>query len=180
MKLKALVLATSISLIGVASSSVTLQFSDAGYFGAGGESGVTWGVVVDTANDGFLGTYEAGWALTDGAILTGSGDDTFYLGGVTLAAPSIITNLLDKPDGIAAVPFALMWFDAGIAGGATTSGGDKYAMHTQGDFDWPNPGATQPYTVVGGGGNADTALVPEPSAAALGLLGVLGLLRRRR
>lgn len=104
-----------------------------------------------------------------------------------------ITNLsgisYTKPGVASGDEFRVIWFDITALGGASADG-TKYGM-----FDMPSLDTLQndpgSYPVAAAFAGADTAKsmgftlggalpVPEPSAALLGALGALGLLRRRR
>lgn len=88
--------------------------------------------------------------------------------------------------------FAIIWFDRGIALGSTSTNGQKFGLATAGTnaaplFTTPAAnGDTIDYSAAFTG--ADPAKlttfslqgIPEPSTSLLGVVGALGLLRRRR
>ncbi len=172
--------------------------------GTGGTT-MAWGIVIDTAGNGFAsGNYLPSFNYASGQqILSTSGgasDDVLFI-GASGSLMTLTTNAndsgaigLNRIGAIASVPytngttagdaFAIIWFDKTALTGSSVNG-QKYGVFTNAGFVLPSDGtASQPYTSVFTG--ADTlktqnfALVPEPSAALLGALGVLGLLRRRR
>jgi len=196
------------AIVGSASASVTLNFSappfdfSGGFVGSGGEnSGLIYGVVIDTAGNGFLqNEYLPGFDVSNGQLLSaGSGvtDDFLWLAnGVTNASPDpggIISNVASIPigdtgTGVTTAPgqsFALIWFDPNFEKDKPAPAG-SYGMLEDSGFTLPPDGTT------GGGYNslpifdgnpirkANYTLVPEPSTLLLGLLGFVGLLRRRR
>jgi len=164
---------------------------------------MTWGIVVDRAggDNGFgLGselssTFQYGNAanptlqLANGLIggtddyLILSANTTSAFAGANGVASQIIFNLAAA--GLAGgEKFAIIWFETGAAGG-TISQGAKYGIITNDAFVVPaSEGAT--VDVVAGrgqsplGGTTFTYAIPEPSAVLLGLLGAVGLIRRRR
>ena len=82
--------------------------------------------------------------------------------------------------------FAVVWFDVTSLGG-TSAEGLKYGILENAGFVLPNDGATSPFGAPFAGADPSKPLtytlgvaVPEPSTALLGLLGVAGLIRRRR
>jgi hypothetical protein len=80
-------------------------------------------------------------------------------------------------------PYAIVWFDK-IAVGGTSFEGQGYGVFQTGLTLPADPGTYNVSTNFAGADSLKTmdyALsVPEPSAALLGALGALGLLRRRR
>ena len=79
--------------------------------------------------------------------------------------------------------FRIIWFDTTVTGG-TALAGQEYGTLENAAFLIPGDGATVPFTTLFAGADPlkqmTHTFVPEPSAALLGLLGVAGLLRRRR
>ncbi len=175
--------------------------------GAGvGGSSLVWGIIVDADNDGFDfngAGYNPGVSLASGAqvLTTGAGnqasDDFLY---ISPALMQLTANTNDgaaigmnRVTGIANMAmtgnvgtgdnFVIVWFDRTALGGAA-QGGDKFGIFGNPAFTLPAESATQPYTSVFGGPEAlkpmGFTFVPEPSSALLGLLGAVGLLRRRR
>jgi len=240
MKLKLAILA-SVFAAASAHATITAQISlttaGNGVLGglqnsSGTQGALVWGLVVDTAGDGFDGavgtnasnSYSGGFSYiptttsgsytgatdTDGQILSVNGvasDDVLFLsinlmatttnandGAANLFRPTQITALTLGQNGVATgKSFAVIWFDATSFGG-TSADGQKYGMVTgpTGTPDaqtlvLPSDTSTTNYSknflgtetprlaslTLGGA-------VPEPSTALLGMLGALGLLRRRR
>ena len=160
--------------------------------------GLDWGIVIATgANTDFsqplLG--QVGLSMEDGANL--GNDYIFYYGGVT--APVGIPNpgngaiVASAPLNYSATytnkEFAIIWFDSTTK--EDLSPGLKYGLITNADL--PSATLIAPSPDTGGevsfsssfpGVEAITptnlTLVPEPSTALLGLLGLAGLLRRKR
>lgn len=169
-----------------------------------------WGVLVDTsaAQDGFLtsGSYQLGASLAAStqtvlSSLSGVSNDVLAIasagmlsstnttldGGTvgSLARPGSIT--LAYTNGIAVgQKFALIWFDTTInTAGTVVASGAKYGLLTNAAFVLPADGTAafdfRPNFVgVDPVNTANLSVVPEPSAALLGVIGVFGLLRRRR
>ncbi len=86
---------------------------------------------------------------------------------------------------VAGDAFAIIWFDAGVAIGESTNG-VNFGLFQHSSLKLPGDGFSINYGPGFAGAEAGTPLrptfsiVPEPSAALLGGLGLLGLLRRRR
>ena len=211
MKLIALGSILAAGLAGIASASVTLNFSappldwSGGLLGSGGEtSGLLYGVLIDTAGNGFSSEYTPDFMVSNGALLTTSGgptDDLLWLAtGVTGASPApggIISGVAAIPIGANAggsglttavgQAFGLVWFDPAFVRDANAVAAPVGLLNDPG-FVLPPDGTT------GGGYNtldiftgnpvrsteANNVMVPEPSAALLGLIGLLGFIRRRR
>jgi hypothetical protein len=164
-----------------------------------------WGILVDSGNNGVsLGGYLPGASLALGATTTletsgGPTDDVLYIanslmintanatidgGTVTnLARPTSFLNIPTPGGTSLADPFYLIWFDATAAGG-TAGAGSKYGAFRIASFELPADGASVSFASNFVGveplRTADLTFVPEPSAALLGAIGALGLLRRRR
>jgi len=200
---------------GALNAASTIQFYEP-YFGGIADNlanasgvatnGMRWGIVVDTANNGFSGggsSYEgylsaanvdgfwkfggtdsddyyiAGAFTVDASILYGAGDF-----GSTPGFGSIVDNLVvSYPTGVTAGDsFALVWFDSN-----STAEGAKYGFFTHASFILPandggNYGFTDPFQgpdPIRAASNTFVA-VPEPSRALLLLGGVFGLMMRRR
>lgn len=151
----------------------------------------------DAANAAFT----AGQTLTVGGTL--GGDTIFALGTVNSnisgafgAAAPVLTLGLGQNGVAAGRNYALYWFPGATYGGGNTAtiGTQVGGIHSTGtpDFDLngmtiPADGATvsQGFGTTDQGGNVAPTivhawLVPEPSAALLGLLGAVGLVRRKR
>lgn len=143
--------------------------------------------------------FTAGQSLAVGGNL--NGNTIFRMGGFNGAGPGITDGPVGITYGVngtaAGLNYAFYWFP-----GATFTGGSSETIGSQvgginttsndGIFDFgmvlPPDGAlasTGAATAEGGGSLADSSfqavnLIPEPSAALLGAIGALGLLRRRR
>ena len=162
-----------------------------------------------TYDPGFVRTGTSGTgAIAGGQALTILGgtatDDRIFLSTNLMALVSSqarMTQLASMTYGTgmaAGDKYALVWFDYTSLGGAATAQGDKYgawtksgASVTTGTILPADPGsyttATGPAGLFGADNTASSKTasltlygVPEPSAALLGALGALGLLRRRR
>lgn len=195
-----------------ASATVTLQFSSstAKLTNLADASGIVtddmmWGIIIDTAGDGFdplLATADyTGFAssLTGGfaTYLSYEGletDDYFYLGsaltstfGGTDGGSGAIGTISDVPVGIfdidAGDGFALVWLPDN-----STAIGSDYGMLTNPAFVLPTDGDTFSYAsnftgadpVLSATSTFSPASVPEPSALLLlSSVGALCLLRRR-
>ena len=195
-----------------AQATVTLQFSStsAKLTNLANELGIVtdgmaWGVLIDTAGDGFdyvpTGTTYTEFANTvtsglgiyldiDGGIPT---DDFLFIGsnltstiGGTDGGSGAATSIASVPMGVSGInagdTFALIWF-------ANNSGteGSFYGVLQDPSFVLPTDGVTQSYAANFAGADpvltADqvfaSSVVPEPGSA-LYLLGATGLLLRRR
>lgn len=136
----------------------------------------------------------------------GATDDVFIVSSnlmvntnnATLDGGTVAAGTLARPTQIASVAFAngisqgdafrIMWFDATALGG-TADNGSKYGVYSNAGLVIPADGSNTSFnalfvgaetTVVPGNLTLQGAAVPEPSAALLGAIGALGLLRRRR
>lgn len=169
-----------------------------------------WGILVDTTGNGFAGNYNGGISLSAGATTTlqnsgGATDDVFITSSnimvnannATLDGGTVASGTLARPTQIASVAFAngisqgdafrIMWFDATTLGG-TAANGDKYGLYSNAGLIIPADGSTVSFNQLFLGAESTSpgnlvlqgAAVPEPSAALLGAIGALGLLRRRR
>ena len=194
-----------------AQATSTLTFGSSSIFATNWANGVgaggtllAWGIVVDTAGDGYdSGLYQDFNYSTGLQTLntsTGLSDDVLFIG----TAGNLMTLTTNTNDGgaiglnrigaIAGVPytngvslndsFAIIWFNKTVLAGSAGAG-EKYGVFQNVGFVLPADGtASQPYTSVFTGSETlkpqGFTVVPEPSAALLGALGALGLLRRRR
>ena len=101
-----------------------------------------------------------------------------------LARPTTFTNI-PTPNGSVNQSFYLVWFDEVAFGGTTVVGGNYGAFRLP-SFVLPADGASTSFASNFTGAdqvrpaNLEFQGVPEPSAALLGAIGALGLLRRRR
>lgn len=188
--------------------SISLVFSDfnsalvnvannAGDTGAA-QNGLAWGIVIDTTGDNFSSPLAAtvGLNVEDGATF-GNGY-FFYYGGTTVAIPGFADEPGDGSIGTSASmdvyaspgveqdqSFAVIWFDSGLNLASPLSSGDNYGLEQNGAFLLPADGANNFSFAAASAGpdplrTASLSLIPEPSTALLGLLGLAGLLRRKR
>lgn len=128
-------------------------------------------------------------ALTVGGVAT---DDIIYIGASNMATGGTfdgatglakITSISNMVYGAGINPgdsYAIVWFDTTARG--TAQG--NYGIYRESWMTLPNDPGTYDVSVNFAGAELDKTtnltLVPEPSAALLGMLGALGLLRRRR
>jgi PEP-CTERM motif len=175
--------------------------------GAGvGGSNLLWGVVIDAGGNGFSTTYDSGLAYTTGTLQTlANTDDVFWIQGsmniftatqVTngqadgqLAGDNRVTSASGVAFGVNGVStgdaFKIIWFNVTAAGGSAGEGA-RYGTFSNASFILPGDGSTLPLASNFAGAeplktmNGTFGAVPEPSTALLGLLGIAGLLRRRR
>jgi hypothetical protein len=176
----------------------------------GPEARMVWGVVVDGEGDGFDGAgptipYDDGFTLaysnTGTALNRWDGtatDDRLYIASAVMASNTfandgtavgdnrILTLAAIQFAGSAGVGdrFAVIWFDTTTLGG-TAGEGLKYGLLENINFTLPNDGFVVSYASSFEGADPSKPLtaaldVPEASTALLGLLGVVGLARRRR
>lgn len=168
-----------------------------------------WGILVDTTNNGITPTlYQGGFSLAGSSTTTMSlvggaaTDDVLYISpslmanstNATLDGGTISSTGLARPTTFASIPtpngsvgqqFYVVWFDANVLGG-TAANGSKYGSFRTADMLLPADGASVSFASNFVGADparlASNTLVgiPEPSAALLGAIGALGLLRRRR
>ncbi len=116
--------------------------------------------------------------------LSGTGD-----GSTGFARPTNLTGLNFLNGVSQGDAFALIWFDYTTKTGQASANGDKYGLLGNGAFVIPaDSGSSVSFASNFSGADAarpanltfGTAPIPEPSAALLGAIGALGLLRRRR
>jgi hypothetical protein len=169
---------------------------------------LVWGILVDTTGNGVLGNSYDGFSIAanSSVVLTSNGaatDDVLFIGsglmvntnnatldGGTLASgnlarPTTLTGLTYGPaNGVSlGDAFYIMWMDK-TAFGTEMVGGDKYGLFRIPEFTIPADGSTVSFQSFFVGEDPvrpmGFTIIPEPSAALLGALGALGLLRRRR
>lgn len=170
-------------------------------------NGLYYGVIVDAAGDGFFGNYsDVSYALGQTYILNSSVTSLATDDVLVIAQYQTFDNGAGDGGVYDVGPFDLL---TGLTGGAAINTGDAFrlvwisgtSVGTLADasFTIPADGALQDYTApfVGtdpvrtagfsySGTGAQTTGpgfvigIPEPSAALLGAVGALGLLRRRR
>lgn len=207
-----LILSFSLAAATASSASVTLQFSSptfgmatnwADSSGVGG-SRLVWGIVIDTAGNGFDSHFFQGvnFATAGGqSLLTPEGnasDDYLWLSSNLMATPNAtydgmvpgnnaITNITSIGYNSAGVnagdAFAIVWFDRTSFSGISNYG-DAFGIFTDSSFIIPPDSYTVSFAPLFAGADSlklmTGSLVPEPSTALLGLLGIAGLIRRRR
>ncbi len=170
-----------------------------------GGSSLVWGIVIDAGGNGFSTTYDAGLGLSAGIQTLAGTDDVFFIQGLmNIFTAAQVTNL--QADGQAAgdnrvtsassIPFGVngigtgdafkvIWIDRTALGG-TATGGTEFGTFANAAFLIPGDGATIPLAATFAGADSlklmteTFGVIPEPSSALLGLLGAVGLLRRRR
>lgn len=214
---------------GAANAAVTVSFSNASAAltnfnnGAGvGNTNLVWGILVDTAGNGFAGGtganfYDQGFSLnatTTALTLTANNglatDDRLFLAPGQMALSTTIDSgggtvnrilsmaSMNMANGVNfGQSYAIIWFDSTTR--VTTTQGMKYGIfvppatvvgiaNTTTVDKLPGADGTFDYAPVFAGADSAKSMsfslggaaVPEPSAALLGALGALGLLRRRR
>lgn len=168
-------------------------------------NGLVWGLMISTGNNTFS-TFAAGYQLStslNGTLLPDT--DDYFISSAVLTAQGTTTDLANPGkinilNGIQmAVPatnaivtgnqFAIVWFDSTVTSATQTlTGGTSYGLLTNAAWTIPAGGATQNISASFTGSPDPVKLaddfvvtgVPEPTTALLGLLGVAGLIRRRR
>jgi hypothetical protein len=224
MKLK-LVLAALLLAASSAFGTVTLTFNSAGgaltnftNASTSATSAFVWGIVIDTAGNGFsynqanvrydsAGVTYTGSSLQSLNLLVngvagGASDDVLFLSlnrmniigaaGADGAPEGVnrVTGIASVPFGVSGIgvgdAFAVVWFDTTVtpAGGAV-QGGTSFGAVTVPGFTIPADSATVSFGELFAGPDPAKSMnfaigVPEPSSMLLGLLGAVGLLRRRR
>ena len=192
-----------------ASATTTLQFSNppngaTNFANASGvvTNGMLWGVVIDSAGNGFSATaYDAfntgasgflnagGSATDDYYFFTNSSTQTiglpFYTGGEAGSGAITTANFVPTTgDGVLGVgsgdAFSLIWFATN-----TANIGDNYGMFTDASFTLQSSGVVNYSGVFAGSDPIRSATntiggVPEPSRMMLLGLGLAGLFFRRR
>ena len=160
-------------------------------------SGLTWGILVAETGSDFSGILnDVGLSADDGAEL-GAGY-RYFNGGLTTNIPTgtdpqagAITNsrtiiMTDyQPNYDTGDSFALIWFERGFIEGDAVTFGTNYGILENANFLVPsNSASNEPFGSNFNGTDpirsANLAVIPEPSTALLGLLGLAGLLRRKR
>ncbi len=168
-------------------------------------NGLVWGLMISTANTSFS-VFDQGFTLStslSGTLIPGT--DDYFISSSVLTAQGTTTDAanpgkINIMNGIVVNDaltnlmvtgnqFAIVWFDSTVTS-ATQSlqGGMKYGLITDAAWTIPAGGATRNISASFAGSpdpikqaNGFTVTgVPEPSAALLGAIGALGLLRRRR
>lgn len=159
-----------LGLLITANAQVTLQFSTpaaaltnlSDNLGVAGINGLAWGIIVDSDENGF-GTIDtdpsAPCQLVSGEEL--SPGDFFFYAGVTTPFPigpeagpgsattSIALDVYSIPEISNGDPFALVWFDQGIAQGSNLAPGAKYGIITDPTFTLPSNGSSNaPYSSI--------------------------------
>jgi hypothetical protein len=207
MKSALITIFSSYALVGICSGTVTLDFSaPANVFkGIANSSstvsnGLAWGIVVDTQNNGFSEPFlsSAGLKVEDGANfgngyffynpLTEDGTQVTFTSGLPLGGAGAIDfnsfNVYGDANPIAAdQKFAVIWFgNIATQKGSSLPEGTFYGIATSASATLPSDTLSATYSASSftTGRNATLQFVPEPSTALLGLLGLAGLLRRKR
>lgn len=222
-----LVLASLVLAASSAMGSVTLQFNTAegslqNFANAAGVGGtaMVWGIIIDTADDGFdfnaaNTTYDsAGTTYTANTLINlnllvngsaaGPSDDVLYLSNLLMnvqaaaadgmpAGTNRVTSIAGLPWGPPTAPniglgddFAVVWFNNTTApAGGQIVGGTKFGAVVNPGLTIPADGSLTSFATLFTGVDqlkqpTLTWGVPEPSSMLLGLLGAVGLLRRRR
>ena len=162
-------------------------------------NGLSWGILVGAPGSDFSTPLvtELGLSTVDGEELASG--LRFFSGGVTAEVPpfaddgpangAVLSANFDftgfTPNVGMSDEFALIWFGNGITSGDTLEVGANYGILTNPVFVLEGDGVldrNSPFAGPEGPFAANLVVqgVPEPSAALLGLIGVLGMLRRRR
>lgn len=165
-------------------------------------NGLVWGLMISTTNSTFSQLpkdFQLGTSLNGGLI---AGTDDYFISSAVLTAQGTTTDAanpgkINIMNGIninvaenaitTGQQFAIVWFDSSVTSATqAVAGGTWYGLMTNATWTIPAAGATQnistffqtsPDPVKAAD---DFQVAPEPSAMLLGLLGALGLLRRRR
>lgn len=189
-------LACSLSMSAQGATLLT-QLSDPARAAYGGTVGITFTVgntdlsvtalgFQDAGNDGVLnGSHQvaiwnsAGTQIALATVSSGTSQSNY----IYTALASAVTLIKGQTYTIGAnTSGSDNWTDASTAAGVAISGdvtgGNSY--YVSGGFSRPTSPGTPGDPLRWGPANMQYSLVPEPSAALLGGLGVLGLLRRRR
>lgn len=166
-------------------------------------NGLVWGLMFSTADSNFS-VFEPGFTLStslNGTLIPTT--DDYFISSSVLTAQGTTTDIanpgkinimnsiqMNVPATNAIVtgtPFAIVWFDSTITSATQAlGGGTKYGLLSNPAWTIPAAGATQNISSFFAGSPDPVKLantftvVPEPSAALLGAIGALGLLRRRR
>lgn len=184
------------ALIGVGSASVVINgtiTNPEDSLGAPLGNGSFAALIVDTSNDGIL--IEGPTTLVESMVYGGDNYVAEIFASFNMppfgnsASAGQTLNLGDS--GIASGnAYFIVWFEGTAGTGNNTDtqfeavANQKYSYATGAGWSVPTEGSTAtPAAVIGtlaGGATTQAIVVPEPGAVALGLLGFLGLLRRRR
>ena len=187
----------------MASQSATLIFTNVGTsalatgfadFSGNDNSGLVWGVVVDTNDDGFNNsswTPNFTYSADVGGIVLGGGDVLFLHTALTSSRTGDGADTSSAVNSISTVTFtngvaggdkfAIVWFDRGIALGSQAAAGQHFGLLPVGlnpspTFVVPTGQADQvDYSAAFAGTDpirsANLTFVPEPSSLLLGALG---------
>jgi hypothetical protein len=167
-------------------------------------------VVDTTGNGFAPGTYSPGFSVSDNAVgnspngqflstASGASDDLLFISSnlMTLSGTGDNSTGFARPTNLTSLNyvngvtqndnFALIWFDFTTKTGQVAGEGSKYGFLTNAGFVLPaDAGSSVTFAPLFAGpdparpANLTFGVIPEPSTALLGLLGVLGLVRRRR
>jgi hypothetical protein len=184
MKKTSLILLSVVASVGFLQATVTIQIRSQLANGAGtATTGMTWGLLVDTAGDGFSITPTGTISPFDFSANGSIGGDNYFFGGTTAFAPpyggagvALQTPPIDLSGGVGTGDaFGVFW----------TDGANNYGFVTDAAATLPSDGflsdyqtifTSDPYTAQG-------SIVPEPSSFAL-IAGALGfgwvMVRRRK
>jgi hypothetical protein len=191
--------AVTLNLSGTGTASATFVQNRSGV----STNGLTWGLLVadstgtfatNTAISSFTGSLVSGasfgtssllFAAINPATTNVTKDHTdFTTSVVTPGAALSMAYTLDLPSANSARLAKLIWFDGVSVGGTVSQSGTQFFGVGASSFALPTTNsATLTVTATdgqNGAANVSFGVIPEPSAALLGALGALGLLRRRR
>ena len=173
------------------------------------ENGLVYGLLIDTASDGFATEFGSGLTLTQGDLLTlatasGPSDDSLFISaGVSdtfltsntdgFSEGDFVTTGGDggligvtAPNSVAGLPFAILWFDRNQAVNTTVAEETQFGLLEDASFVLPGEGNTETFADIFLGvdpvrsANSGTfTLVPEPSALVMTLLSGVCFLGRR-
>lgn len=193
---KALIAIAGVMLSGIAAQGATLQLTTG--VGAatllknsGGDpfAGGVWGVLIDTAGDGFSSEYattllgetlQTGYFGGSNDFLYLSANSTLAAGPLTGAATQVIVNYDFEAALTGGLSYTIVWFE-GVAAGEEIVAGTNFGISpATATLPASNGDAVSPVEFHGDNGIANLVVVPEPSAALLAAIGTLGLFRRRR
>ena len=136
------------------------------------DNGLVYGLLIDTASDGFATEFGSGLTLTQGDLLTlatasGPSDDSLFISAgvsdtfltsntdgfseadfVTRGGDGGVTGLTTVPNSVAGIPFAILWFDRSQAVDTTVAEGTQFGLLEDPSFVLPGEGNAETFSDI--------------------------------